>query len=257
MFCPKCGYTPKSGDSFCRRCGVKLEDNAETASKDVPESVDARQTRRHSDGNLSLLKVPKSVDARQTSSTSFSVSNATEKVDHAYERQGETTSQPITAGKQNDSGQTFLSPTSNSTKVKSDRSSPDFFEAVGSCFVKYCDGRGRASRSEYWFWYLFTIVTFQFPAGILIVLAEEMGDEALPFMIPLVVWGLVLLLPSISVLSRRLHDTNRSRAWLLLLLLVFVPIVKFSVGIYTIVMGAVPGTPGDNKYGPNPNEYSK
>jgi uncharacterized membrane protein YhaH (DUF805 family) len=60
------------------------------------------------------------------------------------------------------------------------------------------------------------------------------------------IYSLALLLPSISVCTRRLHDTGRSGWWQLLLL---IPLI----GLIVIVIFTVQDSqPGDNQYGPNP-----
>jgi uncharacterized membrane protein YhaH (DUF805 family) len=59
--------------------------------------------------------------------------------------------------------------------------------------------------------------------------------------------ALALLIPSWAVLVRRLHDTNRSGWWWLL---VFIPIIGW---IILIVFLASEGTPGPNRYGPSPS----
>ena len=107
----------------------------------------------------------------------------------------------------------------------------DFMESAKTCLQKYIDFNGRASRSEYWWFVLLTIV--------------------LSF-IPVIGWilRLVLLLPSLSVQVRRLHDMNRS-AWWLLLLLPVPPIIIIGAPVL-LIMSAFPGTPGPNRYGPNP-----
>ncbi len=79
-----------------------------------------------------------------------------------------------------------------------------FGKSIAVCMGKYVDFSGRASRPEYWWFYLFTILLSW---GSLIV--DHSG----------VVSGLVnlaLLLPSLSAAARRLHDTNRSGWWMLI-----------------------------------------
>ena len=107
----------------------------------------------------------------------------------------------------------------------------DFMESAKTCLQKYIDFNGRASRSEYWWFVLLTIV--------------------LSF-IPVIGWilRLVLLLPSLAVQVRRLHDMNRS-AWWLLLLVPVPPIIIIGAPVL-LIMSAFPGTPGPNRYGPNP-----
>ena len=104
-----------------------------------------------------------------------------------------------------------------------------FTESIKTCLQKYIDFNGRAARPEYWWFVLLTIV--------------------LSF-IPVIGWliRLVLLLPSLSVQVRRLHDMNRSAWWLLLL----VPPISI-IGVFVLlIMSIFPGTPGPNRYGPNP-----
>lgn len=101
-----------------------------------------------------------------------------------------------------------------------------FLEAVKACFGKYATFEGRARRSEYWWFALLSFV---------------LG------LIPVINWiaGLALLLPSIAVGVRRLHDTGRCGWWILLAL---VPLVNL-VLIYFCIQDSVPGT---NEYGANP-----
>ncbi len=93
-----------------------------------------------------------------------------------------------------------------------------FVEAVKTCFSKYADFKGRASRSEYW-WYTLFIV--------LVSLALSAVNDTLS-----TVFALATLLPSIAVAARRLHDTNRS-GWLQLIVLI--PILGWLVLLYFLV----------------------
>jgi uncharacterized membrane protein YhaH (DUF805 family) len=102
---------------------------------------------------------------------------------------------------------------------------------------KYAVFDGRARRKEYWMFVLFNIIV-SIVLGILGALIK--------FPIFQIVYGLAVLLPGIGVSIRRLHDTNRSGWWLLI---AFVPIVG---AIILLIFMVTDGTPGDNKYGPNP-----
>src|SRR6188472_617073 len=91
-----------------------------------------------------------------------------------------------------------------------------FGEAVRSGFDNYVNFNGRASRSAYWWWVLFALLV-SLAARVLdglvgsnIVRYSQYG-MGIGIISSLV--GLALLLPSISVLVRRLHDTNRSGWW--------------------------------------------
>lgn len=126
------------------------------------------------------------------------------------------------------------------------------FEAVKSVFSKYATFQGRASRSEYWFFYLFNILL---EIGLLIVgliLGAIVGDGtgALAGMgiayVLLCIYGLIALIPSISVFVRCMHDIGRSGWWYWLAL---VPLVGVIVLLVFLLTGS---DRGDNQYGPEP-----
>ena len=104
-----------------------------------------------------------------------------------------------------------------------------FTDSIKICLQKYVDFNGRASRSEYWWFVLLTFVVR---------------------LIPVIGWfiWLALILPSLSVQVRRLHDMDRSAWWLLLL----VPPITIIGGPILLIMSIFPGTPGYNRYGPDP-----
>lgn len=87
-----------------------------------------------------------------------------------------------------------------------------FGESIQSCFSKYANFDGRASRSEYWWFSLFTFLA-SLAAGLV---SDTFGA----------LFSLAVLLPSLAVGARRLHDVDRS-AWFLLLWLV--PLVGWIV----------------------------
>jgi uncharacterized membrane protein YhaH (DUF805 family) len=114
-----------------------------------------------------------------------------------------------------------------------------FGEAISVCFRKYADFGGRAARSEYWYWTLFRVLLI----GGIALLALIAQTPALLALIGLEI--LVMLLPSLAVSVRRLHDINMS-GWLLLIALI--P----GGSLLIIVLACIPGTQGGNKYGPGP-----
>ena len=83
----------------------------------------------------------------------------------------------------------------------------DFGTSISVCFKKYFDFEGRASKSEFWFFYLFTIIIL-FAAGFL--LGMFMPTD--PSYDNLVIWViyLPLIFPLIAVTARRIHDFGRS-----------------------------------------------
>lgn len=103
-------------------------------------------------------------------------------------------------------------------------------------FKKYADFSGRARRKEYWMFVLFYLIFY-------IVLAVVDG-VILGMPILSGIFSLAIIIPSLSIGARRLHDTGKSGWWLLISL---VPLV----GIILIVF-LVQDSVEDNKYGPNP-----
>jgi uncharacterized membrane protein YhaH (DUF805 family) len=102
---------------------------------------------------------------------------------------------------------------------------------------KYADFSGRAGRKEYWMFFLVNLVISCVLGAVLGVI--HLG--ALSFL-----YSLAVLCPGIAVGVRRLHDTDRSGWWALLALIPFIG----PLGL--IVLLALEGTAGDNKFGPRP-----
>jgi uncharacterized membrane protein YhaH (DUF805 family) len=123
----------------------------------------------------------------------------------------------------------------------------EFAEAVKIFFRKYADFRGRARRSEFWFAYLFTVIV-GLPFSLLNT-ALEGPDEFGFFSFLQLAWNLAVLIPSLAVTSRRLHDTNTSFGYFWLIL---IPIVGW---ILVIVKLAEDSTPGENRFGES-SKYS-
>ena len=108
-----------------------------------------------------------------------------------------------------------------------------FIEAL----KKYAVFSGRARRKEYWMFVLFTVIIYAVLLGIGLAIKA-------PFIA--IVFYVAILLPSLAVGVRRLHDTGRSGWWLLIAL---VPLVGC---IVLIVFLATEGEQRQNAYGPDP-----
>ena len=109
-----------------------------------------------------------------------------------------------------------------------------FQEAIKTCFKKYADFNGRASRSEYWWFMLFyltSLLAFLFIAFII--------NNYILFLF------LGMIVPLFAVASRRLHDTNRSGWWQLIRIIPGISLIF----IYFLVLK---GQADYNQYGPPP-----
>lgn len=115
-----------------------------------------------------------------------------------------------------------------------------FQDAVRTCFEKYIVISGRAQRSEYWWFALFTTVSNIVLGGFdSMLFGQEFGALQGLF-------SLLTFLPSICVGGRRLHDRDMSAWWLLVIL------IPFLGWLFLLVLFILPGTEGPNRFGPDP-----
>ena len=112
-----------------------------------------------------------------------------------------------------------------------------FTKSIKESFSKFATFKGRASRTEYWYLVLFYFLLY----GVAVLMAV-IDSTGIGTSIVLLTW-LVFLIPGISALVRRLHDTNRSGWWY------WIAAIPFG-GIAVIFFLSQPGTPGDNDFGP-------
>src|SRR5215211_6659398 len=110
---------------------------------------------------------------------------------------------------------------------------------------KYAVFGGRSRRKEYWYFLLFNIIVAIVLAWIDALLGtfSSSGIGVLSG-----IYGLAILIPSLAVTVRRLHDIDRSGWWILIAL---VPLIGT---IVLLVFALLEGTPGPNRYGLNPKE---
>jgi uncharacterized membrane protein YhaH (DUF805 family) len=103
-----------------------------------------------------------------------------------------------------------------------------FLESIKTCFNKYATFQGTASRSEYWWFFLFLFLA----SCVCGVLSDKLQ----------IVFNLATLIPSLAVAARRLHDTDRSGWWQLLWI---VPVVGWIIVIVFLVQESRPNRYGD------------
>ena len=146
-----------------------------------------------------------------------------------------------------------------------------FMEAVKKCFANYANFKGRARRSEFWWWMLFTYIVncvLYIPVLMLFAKKQALINEGMNvalqggdlsaieaqdpttmlicFCVLLGIVSLILLIPSLAVMCRRLHDVGKSGKlmWLFLLCGIGYPIC--------LILCIPDGNPQPNQYGPSP-----
>lgn len=123
--------------------------------------------------------------------------------------------------------------------IKKEKKIMGFGEAVQSVFSKYATFSGRARRSEYWYFVLLQVIVTAVLNGL------YSATESVAFSAILVLFDLALLVPSLAVCWRRLHDIGRSGAYYFFVL---IPLVGW---ILLLVWMCQDSQPGANQYGPN------
>jgi uncharacterized membrane protein YhaH (DUF805 family) len=137
-----------------------------------------------------------------------------------------------------------------------------FIGAVGSAYRHYFKFSGRASLSEYW-WFALFVIGLPFVMILTLMLIgptvyrvgstyytspDQGAGGAVSAVVVLACFALIIasIIPHFSLASRRLHDTGRTGWWQLVVL------VPWLGGLVLLVLLALKGTPGPNKYGPRP-----
>lgn len=153
-----------------------------------------------------------------------------------------------------------------------------FGEAISICFKKYATFAGRARRAEYWYFVLFSTLA-RLVTTILDASVGMRGTSGGPFTALL---SLALLIPSLAVLTRRMHDTDRSGFWVLgfygvffvgligivaaffvqarsgvtepgaVGIMIVFGLLMLAASIWILVITVTKGTTGSNRYGPDP-----
>lgn len=106
----------------------------------------------------------------------------------------------------------------------------------------YATFSGRARRKEYWMFTLFNFIALI----ILLILDFIIGTY-------FVLYGLYcvgIIIPSLAVSVRRLHDLEKSGWW------IFISLIPLIGGIWLLVLLCTDGTAGNNAYGPSPKAAS-
>lgn len=134
-------------------------------------------------------------------------------------------------GAQQNVGNTAYTGYAMNTQTREPKPSVGFFDAVKLFFTRYADFSTRSRRSEYWWVILFCSIAGSIAGAVL-------KDYSW-------IWSLAILIPSIAVSVRRLHDIGKTGTWYLLNL---IPLV----GQIILIIWFCGDSTEDNQWGPNP-----
>ena len=139
-------------------------------------------------------------------------------------------------------------------------------------FKRYADFSGRSRRMEYWSFALLNAVIYLVLVAIMMaggfpiaaMMGPMSGQQAQMEPPGPVFWlgagllglyALGIIVPSIAVVVRRLHDRDMSGWWYLgVIVASMIPIVGMIAGLAFLVLMFLPGTPGPNRFGPDPKD---
>jgi uncharacterized membrane protein YhaH (DUF805 family) len=105
---------------------------------------------------------------------------------------------------------------------------------------QYADFKGRARRKEYWMFILFFYIFY----AVCAVLDTLLGTVT----VFIALYALVLLIPSLAVVVRRLHDVGKGGGW------IFISLVPLVGAIWLLVLLCTDSEAGSNRFGQNPKE---
>jgi uncharacterized membrane protein YhaH (DUF805 family) len=124
----------------------------------------------------------------------------------------------------------------------------NFSDAIESGIRRFVDFNGRSSRSEYWYFFLFTVifgVVLSVSHAIALAIGHGPNSTATAFTVISYLVDLAFFLPSLALFVRRMHDTNRSGWWYFL--------AFTGVGLIPLVIWlCARGTIGENRFGDDP-----
>jgi uncharacterized membrane protein YhaH (DUF805 family) len=143
----------------------------------------------------------------------------------------------------------------------------DFTKAIETFFARYFDFKGRSSRAEYWWFYLFYVLVTIATLIVDFIVFGEAGVDEIPLFQSL--WALAASIGYLSLGIRRLHDIDRTGYWflyglapfLLMILGIFAEnnvisvigilgVIGYAITIFVFTL--LPGTKGVNRFGENP-----
>lgn len=120
------------------------------------------------------------------------------------------------------------------------------FNAVRSVYSHYFTLQGRATRSEFWYFWLYQCLAYLIMSSVCVAISVALQDDNGFAFIIIGIFGIFHVIPNFTILVRRLHDSSNSGWWALLFLL-------SGPGTIVLLIFTLLPSEGDNKYGANPH----
>ena len=217
MFCKQCGSELKDGAMFCTNCG---------ANQNATAAASAQNT------DFDLEKTVGAFDAMPGAQSAQSV------VEDPIQQQPMTESS-VAPVQQQPAQPVYQAPVQPQNAYspnagEAHNGKVGFGKAISLFFKNYVNFSGRASKSEYWWVFLFNMLLF-FPLGAISGVVPPLGGLC----------SIALMIPGISLAVRRLHDTGKPGTWW------FWGLIPIAGGIILLIQ-FLKDSEGDNQWGPGP-----
>ncbi len=213
MFCKQCGNELKDGAMFCTNCGAK---------QTVSAAVLAQSTESDPEKTVGV----------------FDAMPVTQPAQPAVEPQiqQQPKAEPSVAPTQQPTYQAPVQQQNayNPNAGEAHNGKVGFGKAISLFFKNYVNFSGRASRSEYWWIFLFNMITF-IPLSLISSAVPPLGGLC----------SIALMIPGIALAVRRLHDVGKSGAWW------FMGLIPIAGGIILLIQ-FLKNSEGDNQWGHGP-----
>lgn len=225
--CPKCGTPVRSGQIHCTNCGGNIPSQVQEQVKSQQERPVAPTVNQTQTQNVKMNFCYKC--GNKIADGHLFCSNCGTKVENIIQN-------PNTAYSGNNTNYNTGNINYNPGAVQWRQSSQmSLFQYFTKCFKHYVDFSGRARRKEYWGFYLFTMI-FMVAAIILDNILDTIGIISL-------LWSLTIMIPTLAVTVRRLHDVGKGGGWF------FIQLVPIVGSIWLLVLMCTDSDVGPNQFG--------
>lgn len=222
--CPKCNYKIQNVNAkFCKNCGARLGDLPVEESRDNTMSMHSSK-----DGGIVLTPDSSSDDSRRRGITPVAPNRPSQPEFHDLDI------------KPHDHTDLVINRKKSTTKG----TNKGMMWYVKTCFKKYATFKGRASRSEYWYFVLFNNLIIIIPVILAFVIDHNVVSPIL--CVAAFIYMLAVCIPGLAVSVRRLHDIGKSGAYYFIS---FIPYIGAFILLYYFCKA---GDKSVNLYGEQP-----
>lgn len=184
--CPKCKSVIGNDKAiFCKKCGSRLAPVSDTSQEETPKANSYKR---------------ENIDCLSVSDVGVILNPDT----------------PTTSNQHNSDGVLLGNQITQAEVLRNKNESPSngmtMLKAIKICFSKYAKFEGKASRSEYWYFWFFSFCMGTIPFILAFLIDEDV--ISLSLLAVSFLYGIISLLPMLSAAVRRLHDVGKSGAYM-------------------------------------------